>query len=142
VTPRDDGGLPRLGTACRRGVGGSNVGGGGGAGDRRGGVPSGSVTPEPATGGGCPVGLGDSTGSDRRGAVPSSSTNPHRPEGGCPVGLKGSLSDTTPRVGGRRTRSPSKRPPQVPDPPHEGCTEGGDSGEEEGAWFLCCRLGV
>jgi hypothetical protein len=25
------------------------------------------------------------------------------------------------------------RPPHVPDPPHEGCTGGGDSGEEEGA---------
>jgi hypothetical protein len=30
-------------------------------------------------------------------------------------------------------RPPSTRPPHVPDPPHEGCIEGGDSGEEEGA---------
>jgi hypothetical protein len=42
-------------------------------------------------------------------------------------------SDTAPRAGGQRTRSPSTRPPHVPDPPHEGCTEGGGSGEEEGA---------
>jgi hypothetical protein len=54
------------------------------------------------------------------------------PKGGCPVGLRYSLSDTAPRVGGRRTRSPSMWTPHVPDPPHEGYTEGGGSGEEEG----------
>jgi hypothetical protein len=71
---RDDGGLPRLGTACRRGVGGGSVSGGGGAVDqsgthpvwidysrgrdrRGGGVPSGSATPQVATGGGRLVGL-------------------------------------------------------------------------------------
>jgi hypothetical protein len=53
--------------------------------------------------------------------------------GGCPVRLRCSLSDTAPRAGGHRTRSPSKRPPHISDPPHEGCTEGGGSGEEEGA---------
>jgi hypothetical protein len=50
---RDDGGLPRLGTACRRGVCGGSVSGGGDAADQRGAHP---------------VRLGDSTCSDRRGA--------------------------------------------------------------------------
>jgi hypothetical protein len=73
-------------------------------------VPSGSVTPEPAIGGGRPVGLGDSIGSNRRGA-PCRPRRLHRqrPEGGRPVGLRCSLSDTAPlsRASGRRTRSPS-----------------------------------
>jgi hypothetical protein len=56
-----------------------------------------------------------------------------RLEGGCLVGLRCSLSDTAPRADGRRMRSPSMRPPRAPDPPHEGCTEGSASGEEEEA---------
>jgi hypothetical protein len=52
---------------------------------------------------------------------------------GRPVGLRCSLSDTVPRAGGRRMQSPSTRPSHVPHPPYEGCTEGGSSGEEEGA---------
>jgi hypothetical protein len=101
---RDDGGLPRHGTVCRRGVGGRSVGGGGGAVDRRGTRP---------------VWIGYSTGSDWRGVVPSGSGAP--------------LATPSPRVGGGRTRSPSTRPPPIPHPPHEVCTEGGGSGEEEGA---------
>jgi hypothetical protein len=66
-----------------------------------------------------PIGLDYSTGSDRR--------------GGRPVGPRSSLSDNAPRADSRRTRSPSTRPLHVPHPPHEGCTEGGGSGEEEGA---------
>jgi hypothetical protein len=75
---------------------------------RGGPIPLGSVTPEPAIGGGCPVGLSDSTGSDRRGA-PCRPRRLHRqrPEGGRPVGLRCSLSDPPPRAGGRRTQSPS-----------------------------------
>jgi hypothetical protein len=49
---RDDGGLPRLGTACRRGIIRGNVGGCGGARDRMGGGL---------------VGLSDSIGTNRRG---------------------------------------------------------------------------
>jgi hypothetical protein len=41
---RDDGGLPRLSTACRRGVGRGSVGGAGGAGDRTGAASSGAAT--------------------------------------------------------------------------------------------------
>jgi hypothetical protein len=85
--------------------------------------------------GGGLVGRGDSTGTDRSGGWHvglGDSTGSHR-RGGCPVGLRCSLSDTAPRAGGRRTRSPSTRRPHVPDSPHEGCTEGGGSGEEEGA---------
>jgi hypothetical protein len=67
------------------------------------------------------------------GHIGLSDSTRHPPEGLCPVGLKCSLSDTAPRADDHRTRSPSTRPPHVPDPPHEGCTEGGGSGEEEGA---------
>jgi hypothetical protein len=45
----------------------------------------------------------------------------------------GSPLAAPPRAGCRRTRSPSTRPPHIPDPPHEGCTEGGGISEEEGA---------
>jgi hypothetical protein len=93
---RDDGGLPRLGTACRRGIRHGNVGGGGGGGARD------------RTGGGL-VRLSDSTGTNRRGGLARRVRRLHkqRPEGGCPVGLRCSLSDTAPRAGGRRARSPS-----------------------------------
>jgi hypothetical protein len=118
--------------------------GGGGA------VPPSSATPQEATvvgrpiglgysigrdWRGCPVRLGYSTGSGRRGGASRRARLLHRqrPEGGCPVGLRCSLSDIAPRAGGRRTRSPSKRTPHVPDPPHEGCTEGGGGDEKEGA---------
>jgi hypothetical protein len=89
--------------------------------------------------GGRPVWIGYSRGRDRRGACPvwiGYSTGSDRRGGGRPVGLMCSLSDTAPRAGGRRMRSPSTRPPHVPHPPHEGCTQdSGDSGngEEEGA---------
>jgi hypothetical protein len=86
---------------------------------RAGPVPCGSTTLEAAAGGG---------------GVPSGSATPQvATEGGRLVGLRCSLSDTAPRAGGRRTRSPSTIPPHVPHPPHKGCTEGGGSGEEEGA---------
>jgi hypothetical protein len=65
--------------------------------------------------------------------VPSGSATPQAViGGGRPVGLRWSLSDTAPRAGGRRTRSPSTRPPHVPHPPHDCCREAGGSGEEEG----------
>jgi hypothetical protein len=117
---RDDGGLPRHNIACKRGVGGGSVGGGGGAVDRRGARP---------------VWIGYSTGRDRR-RGPSRVGRllyRQRPKGARPVGLRCSLSDTAPRAGVRRTRSSSTRLPHVPHPPHEGCTEGGGSDEEEGA---------
>jgi hypothetical protein len=84
-----------------------------------GGGTSGSATPQAATGG----------GPTRR----AQRLHGQPPKGGCPVGLRCSHSDNTPRAGGRKTRSPSTRPPHVPDPPQEGCTEGASSGEEEGA---------
>jgi hypothetical protein len=48
-----------------------------------------------------------------------------RPEGDVPSGSGAPLeTPPPPRAGGRRTRSPSTRPPHVPDPRQEGCTEG------------------
>jgi hypothetical protein len=68
-----------------------------------GGGTSGSANPQAATGG----------GPTRR------AQRLHRqpPKGGCPVGLRCSLSDNGPRAGGRKTQSPSTRPPHVPNPP-------------------------
>jgi hypothetical protein len=77
---RDDGGLPQLDTACRRGVGGGSIGGGGGAVNQRGTRP---------------VWIGYSRGRDRRGVVPSGSATPQATTGGGrPIGLRCSLSDT------------------------------------------------
>jgi hypothetical protein len=102
----DDGKLPRHGISCRGGIGSGSVGGGGGAVDRGGPVPCGSATPQAAT-------------------------------GGRPVGLRCSLSDTPPPS--QRSEdaiaiheTPSRTPPTTRGP-HEGSTEGGGSGEEEGA---------
>jgi hypothetical protein len=67
---------------------------------------------------GRPIGLGDSTGSDRRGTVPSSS--------GAPLA-------TPPPSWRSEDAIAIHATPHVPDPPHEGCIEGGGSGEEEGA---------
>jgi hypothetical protein len=82
------------------------------------------------------VGLSKFTGSHQRGAGTSGSVTPQAAtgRGAVPSGSGAPLATPPPpRAGGRRTRSPSTRPPHVPDPPHEGCIEGGGSAEEEGA---------
>jgi hypothetical protein len=76
---RNDGGLPRLVTACGTGIGRDSVGGGGGAGGL---VRRGDSTGTDRSGG-RRVGLGDSTCSHRRGAA-HRARRLHRqpPEGG------------------------------------------------------------
>jgi hypothetical protein len=81
-------------------------------------VPCGSATPKAATRG----------GPSRRARL----LHRQRPEGGVPSSSVAPLA-TLPPAGGRRMRSPSTRPPHVPQPPHEGRREGGSSDEEEGA---------
>jgi hypothetical protein len=78
---------------------------------------SGSTTPQAATGG-RHVGLGDSTRSHRRGAVPSGSR--------APLATPPPSWQSEDAITIHATR-------HVPDPPHEGCTRGSNSGEEEGA---------